>query len=582
MKKNRFIRFVDVLLVICLLLSCFAMTAFADESVATPDEAAAAPAGTEKETEQTEYTVSFFAQDGETVLFTASAAAGMPVPKAPTLNGDMKICGWLDESGKAVSPAELTVNSDMSFTAAAEIRLNTAEHIKYINGYSDGAFRPGNGTTRAHIAQMLSSLIIVKGEGINTTTFTDVPESYWAYAAISKLASLGILSGYSDGSFKPDALISRAEFAAIISRFFDVPAGTVVFSDVPANAWYMDELAFAVEKGWIFGYSSDVFAPKDNLTRAQAVSIINRVLGRKCDASLLSEYYVNRTPYYDVQPEYWAFGNIIEASVAHDYKTENGAEIWTDCSITVDRAEGITGAGSVFRHVDEKGLFTVFDKGMHSYEGGTYYSVTRGTTLMKMAEGMNIIDGELYCVKAGGELASDETIGRLPFGADCRYTSGNKSLDDNVKALLAACTNSSMTREEMLRAAYLYLRDSGKFGYVGGPHYGRGTSDWAEKEAVTFFTPYSSTKSGGNCYSWAAAFMYIARQLGYDAYVVSGGVPSGNSDHAWVMIPWDDGNEYLFDIELEWGHMHGYYSGQYHYDLYKLRPGNTPFNYYFP
>ena len=123
-------------------------------------------------------------------------------------------------------------------------------------------------------------------------------------------------------------------------------------------------------------------------------------------------------------------------------------------------------------------------------------------------------------------------------------------------------------------AAYLYVRDHGR--YLARSHRARGSVDWAMEEAQFFFE-----NNRGNCYSFAGAFLYLARQLGYEAYPVSGGVGYDNKDHAWVIMPWADGQTYLFDVELEYAYRYRY-ANKRDLDLFKMTTASAPFVYTFP
>lgn len=179
----------------------------------------------------------------------------------------------------------------------------------------------------------------------------------------------------------------------------------------------------------------------------------------------------------------------------------------------------------------------------------------------------------MYYAMADGSFLTNGAVGHLTFGADGRYTSGNAVLDSYVDQALTECTNSGMTKAQKLRAAYLYVRDHGA--YLARPHQARGTTDWAEESALFMFE-----HKKGNCYCFAGQFLYMARRLGYDAYVVSGGVGHKDSDHAWVMIH-ENGTPYIYDVELEWGYRAGKY-GHAEYNMYKMPLNKTVFSYQFP
>ena len=213
---------------------------------------------------------------------------------------------------------------------------------------------------------------------------------------------------------------------------------------------------------------------------------------------------------------------------------------------------GFAVVDGVLCHVSVTGsFFDSYPAGFATIDGKLYHVSQDGYAIDQYAEGLQEIDGGMYYVMADGSFLTNGAVGHLTFGADGRYTSGNAVLDSYVDQALAECTNSGMTKAQKLRAAYLYVRDHGA--YLARPHQARGTTDWAEESALFMFE-----HKKGNCYCFAGQFLYMARRLGYDAYVVSGGVGHKDSDHAWVMIH-ENGTPYIYDVELEWGYRAGKY-----------------------
>lgn len=219
------------------------------------------------------------------------------------------------------------------------------------------------------------------------------------------------------------------------------------------------------------------------------------------------------------------------------------------------------------------GSFDLYPAGFVTIDGKLYHVSENGYAIDRYAKGLHEIDGGMYYVKEDGSFLTNDAVGYLTFDANGRYTSGNATLDSYVDQALAACTNSGMTKAQKLRAAYLYVRDHGA--YLARPHQARGTTEWAEESALFMFE-----HKKGNCYCFAGQFLYMARRLGYDAYVVSGGVGRKDSDHAWVMIC-ENGVPYIYDVELEWGYRAGRY-GHAEYNMYKMPLNKTVFSYQFP
>lgn len=235
---------------------------------------------------------------------------------------------------------------------------------------------------------------------------------------------------------------------------------------------------------------------------------------------------------------------------------------------------GFVQIGDAVYHVSAEGsAIDPYPAGFVTIDGKLYHVSKNGYAIDRYAKGLHEIDGGMYYVKEDGSFLTNSAVGYLTFDANGRYTSGNATLDSYVDQALAACTNSGMTKAQKLRAAYLYVRDHGA--YLARPHQARGTTEWAEESALFMFE-----HKKGNCYCFAGQFLYMARRLGYDAYVVSGGVGRKDSDHAWVMIC-ENGVPYIYDVELEWGYRAGRY-GHAEYNMYKMPLNKTVFSYQFP
>ena len=205
--------------------------------------------------------------------------------------------------------------------------LRTDEHTASMSGYGNGKFGPDDSVTRAQIAQIFYRLL--KDQNIKiTVNFTDVAEDAWYAKAVNTLGSLGIVSGTGNGKFDPNRAISRAEFCAIATRFAKV-ASTVEnpFSDIKESDWYYKAVTTAASYGWVTGMNDGKFHPSEVISRAQAATIINRMLGAAADRSYVDSYVTN--PYTDVSKTHWAFYQIMEATIAHSHSYDKeGVEIW--------------------------------------------------------------------------------------------------------------------------------------------------------------------------------------------------------------------------------------------------------------
>ena len=206
--------------------------------------------------------------------------------------------------------------------------LNTVDHSSFLNGYSNGTFRPDANMTRAQAAQMFYNLLLNKNVP-STASYSDVAPDAWCAEAVRVMSALGIVTGYSDGTFRPNDPITRAQFAVIAMRFTDViaPVGQG-FSDVPATAWYYDEVMGAAGFGWLSGYSDGTFRPNNPITRAEVSVIVNRMLGRSADEAYINSHLLKIQQFTDLGLPHWAFYDIMEAANSHDYRKESGVEYW--------------------------------------------------------------------------------------------------------------------------------------------------------------------------------------------------------------------------------------------------------------
>ena len=210
--------------------------------------------------------------------------------------------------------------------------LNTADHIVYLNGYMDGTFRPDDNMTRAEVAQMFYNLLNDKDIAI-TVSFSDVASDAWYAEAVNTLASLGMITGVGDNKYEPDRSITRAEFTAIAMRFADLATGGEnVFSDVAEDAWYHDYVVGSIQYGWITGYPDGTFRPENTITRAEVTTIVNRMLGRSADRTFIAEHADELRSFSDVTTSHWSYYAVMEATNAYDFTKDNGVETWNSLS----------------------------------------------------------------------------------------------------------------------------------------------------------------------------------------------------------------------------------------------------------
>ena len=209
--------------------------------------------------------------------------------------------------------------------------LNGDDHRAYIKGYPDGTVGPDRNITRAEISTIFFRLLTDRAARKNLSTensFSDVDEDAWYNTAVSTMAAMGIVSGYEDGSFRPDAPITRAELAVMAARF-DRDAGAPVssFDDVVGH-WAQSDIAKAAQNGWVKGYEDGSFKPDAPITRAEAITLINRVLGRAPETG--DDLLGGMVTWSDNLPSAWYYLAIQEAGNGHEYREKKGGfETWT-------------------------------------------------------------------------------------------------------------------------------------------------------------------------------------------------------------------------------------------------------------
>lgn len=242
-----------------------------------------------------------------------------------TVKGDLgqKETGETDEDGKLTVPA--VVESEY--------------HGAYVVGYTDGTFGPDRDMTRSEAATIFARLLAQRnGERITAptkTTFPDVPTNAWYAGYVSYLARYGIAVGYTDGLFHGEEPITRAEFTAMAVRFFDAygdgdPAimeNYGGFWDVSPGHWAAGYIEDAARYGWVVGYGDGTFQADDEITRAEVVTIVNRLLGREADQEYIADNPRGLILFPDVSKDYWAYYDILEAANGHTASMED-AETW--------------------------------------------------------------------------------------------------------------------------------------------------------------------------------------------------------------------------------------------------------------
>ncbi len=246
--------------------------------------------------------------------------------------------GWYSDEDYAVTPSYIQITDDITFTArfSRNIReilsFDDVNHKAYIGGFSNGMFRPFKAMSRAETAQIFYSLLL--DSNFEAKEFKDVDKNRWYAEPIGVMAALGMTNGYDDGSFRPNKSITRAEFIKMAAALDEIQDGEIEFTDVAEGHWSYPYIASAVAKGWIDGYTeangSKTFRPNNPIKREEAVTIVNRILGRYPPGDIKEKKNVKN--FYDVFSTSWSYGQIVEAATEHvteNYNAEAKREEWS-------------------------------------------------------------------------------------------------------------------------------------------------------------------------------------------------------------------------------------------------------------
>ena len=240
-----------------------------------------------------------------------------------TVTRKCNYCDYMEET------TEIDWNVPKSIIAAA--CLNTKDHYSYLIGYSDGTVRPNGRITRAEVATIFFRLLTDDARQRNWSSennFSDVSADKWYNNAVSTLCHMGVLGGYSDGTFRPNAPITRAEFAKIAVSFAQTNGSAVYsyFTDVKTTDWFAPYVTAAKDSSLIEGYSDGSFKPENRITRAEACTIVNRVLGRKPSKNHMK--ISGRIDWPDCTTADWFYEAIMEATNSHTYQMGKRVETW--------------------------------------------------------------------------------------------------------------------------------------------------------------------------------------------------------------------------------------------------------------
>ena len=355
--------------------------------------------------------------------------------------------------------------------------------------------------------------------------------SYTALIAPALTVSMTPWLEYDElGRLLPNQPVSGAELAAGVSALFE----GAVEADSLVSLGEVTETDLAAALEGLF--SPGTLAALDGtepLTRAAAAELILSLAGIQPAAP-------ERAPAPDLAadaPGAAALAACADPTGAVSYEPEN---VYIDGYLYL---------------VDENGLFVT-----DAEVDGLYYDEEGRCASYDFEPGFVNLGGYLYYVDEDGRFAQDTEIGGIYFGSDGRYTSGSEELDALVAEVLAPICEENETREEMLRAAFNYVRDS--FEYLRRNYYAVGETGWEVEEATTMFST-----GRGNCYNYAAAFWALARGLGYDAAAVSGTMGWDYEPHGWVTIYDENGALLTYDTETEMAYRR---DGDYSKDMFAM------------
>ena len=271
-------------------------------------------------------------QLGESATFTANSLGLALIPKgllgvysvSATCNGPISGLKYSTIAGINWTISAKPAVEKLVLYPVLNLGLNYTDHFSYMIGYPEGTVRPEATITRAEVATIIVRLMTEDTRAkfySRTNSFSDVNEGDWCNVAVSTLANARIIKGHDDGTFKPDSPITRAEFAAMIGRMFSVEytSGiTPIFGDINGN-WAQRYIELLQKLGIVKGDENGNFNPEDNLSRAEAAAMCNRLLGRSPDEKSVVGCSGNITYFSDCSASEWYYADILEATNSHEY-----------------------------------------------------------------------------------------------------------------------------------------------------------------------------------------------------------------------------------------------------------------------
>lgn len=276
--------------------------------------------------------------EGDTVSSVKLTGAQTTLGESPNVASDAVI--------KNAKGEDITANYEITYVDGLLKGIELLEkeiHFNYVIGYTDGTIRPGNNISRAEVATIFFRLLTDEArEQYNktTTSYSDIKDGAWCCRAVATLTNAGVINGYTDGTFRPNAPITRAELATIIARFAKLDVNTKTFSDITGH-WAQKNIELAVGNGWINGYEDGTFRPNNNITRAETFAMINRVLDRQTESvsDLLPTSEMNMWS-DNLNENAWYYKDVQEATNYHkcDRVGDSVYEKWTEKVPDIDWA----------------------------------------------------------------------------------------------------------------------------------------------------------------------------------------------------------------------------------------------------
>lgn len=276
--------------------------------------------------------------EGDTVSSVKLTGAQTTLGESPNVASDAVI--------KNAKGEDVTANYEITYVDGLLKGIELLEkeiHFNYVIGYTDGTIRPGNNISRAEVATIFFRLLTDEArEQYNktTTSHSDIKDGAWCCRAVATLTNAGVINGYTDGTFRPNAPITRAELATIIARFAKLDVNTKTFSDINGH-WAQKSIELAAGNNWINGYDDGTFRPNNNITRAETFAMINRVLDRQTEnvSDLLPTSEMNMWS-DNMNENAWYYKDIQEATNYHkcDRVDQSTYEKWTEKVPDIDWA----------------------------------------------------------------------------------------------------------------------------------------------------------------------------------------------------------------------------------------------------